>query len=472
MRVSGSNEPGAICTDSAIWFLAFVGALLVLKLADDTFGLDPRAYAAGCLLILLAVTYRTWRQTEQGNHPVFLFMLFLILFQYGRVVSWAIFGVWSISHFNLTVPTPFTIPPADLKRSLFLMPLSASFVYIGFFYRKGRRVYGFTENTDMRKFFGWLYVLTIPFVVYKSGSYLYYALHHGGYVAMYLHNGAVFKKVGLVVRAIALLNTMAFILYLIVEQRKNRLKLAIFVFDAILLLELLVGYRGEFFEYVIFLWMVYNIKTNSSFKPMTGLVASVIFIFAAVGAEIFRRTNGVIKVNLVEYMLAGQGVSFDVTASAVMFYARFHPHVWAYLFNQFFLPYKLLSQFPKGSLFTLDLTAFLNPHIVNYALGTGEAYVAHLYLIYGIPTVCAGSVIIGLLCRGLTAARSMFARAMSFAIFLWIPYMPRAGYLEAVATSSKFLIVALMAFGLYSGYVWLRHCMQFGEPRRIAVRRG
>lgn len=471
MQDHRSSAPGEVCVESMIWFLGILATLLTLELLNAAYSLSAKPFAAVCLILLLAVTYQTWRQTEEGNHPIFLFMLFLILFQYGRLVSWAIFGNWSISNFNLTVPTPFAINSSELKRTLILIPLSASFVYIGFFYRTGRRVFHFTENDDVRTFFGWLYVLTVPFTIYKSGSYLYYALHHGGYVAMYLHNGAAFKKVGLIIRAVSLLNTVAFMAYIIVEQRRQKLRFAIFVFIVILLLELLVGYRGEFFEFLTFLWMTYNIKTNKSFRPATGLIAATAFIFAAVGAEIFRRTNGVIKVNLVEYMLRGQGVSFDVTAAAVMYYSRFHPHILSYLLNQFLLPYKLLSQFPKGSLFTLDLTAYLNPHIINYALGTGEAYVAHLYLIDGIPSVCAGSVVIGLLCRGLTSARGMFARTMAYAILIWIPYMPRAGYLEAFATSSKFLIVTTAAFGLYSIYSWIKYCIKHGIPG-IAGSRG
>lgn len=451
-----------ICVDSIAWFLSFCGCTVFLEMANALFRISERTFAAVCLALLVLITYRTWRQTEQGNHPIFLFMVFLILFQFARLVQWVAFGAWSIADFDLTVRTPFTVDPTDLKRTLILVPLSAAFAYIGFFYRKSNRTMNFAKNPDMRRFFGWLFALTLPFVFYKDVSYLSYALHHGGYAALYFSNGAQEKSVGLFVRGAGLVNKTAFFTYLILEDRRSYLRVAIGVFVGVLVLALLTGFRGEFFENAIFLWMVYNIKIGRSFRPLTGALIALGLIFAAVGVEIFRKTaSGAIHGNIIEYLLRDQGVSFYVTASAVMFYHRFHPYIWHYLFNQIYLPYTVLSRMPPRALFTLDLTEYLNPHIAYYSLGTGEAYLAHLYLIDGIWTVCVGSLVIGLLCRGLTKAKSIFARTMSFSILLWIPYMPRAGYLEAVATSSKFLLGAVAGFTLYALYCWVMHYLRY-----------
>ncbi len=456
-----SKAAADICFDSITWFLVFVGGAIFLEAWNVIFVLGERPFAAVCLVLLLLIIYRTWRQTEQGNHPIFLFMMFLLLFQYARLVQWVAFGAWTISDFDLTVRTPFTIGASDLKHALILIPLSASFVYLGFFYRKTHRVMSFTKNAEMRRFFGWLFTLTMPFVLYKDASYLSYALHHGGYASLYFSNGAQEKSVGLVVRGIGLINKTAFFTYVILEDRRLFLRLAISVFVGILILQLLTGFRGEFFENAIFLWMIYNTKVGSSFKPVTGLIVALGLIFAAVAAEVFRRTAaGAIHGNVVEYLLRDQGVSFYVTASAVMFYHHFHPYVWHYLFNQIYLPYTVLSKLPPGALFTLDLTQFLNPHIAYYSLGTGEAYLAHLYLIDGAWTVCVGSVVIGLLCRVLTQVRSVFARTIAFSILLWIPYMPRAGYLEAVATSTKYILGAACGFALYAAYAWVVHYLR------------
>lgn len=458
------REHGAvkdICLDSIAWFLVFVSGIVFLELANTIFGVGERPFAAVCLGLMVLIAYRTWKESEQGNHPIFLFMVFLILFQYARLVQWVVFGAWSIADFDLTVRTPFTIDPTELKRTLVLIPVSAAFVYLGFFYRTSNRVMNFTSNPEMRRFFGWLFTLTIPFVVYKDAHYLSYALHHGGYAALYFSNGAQEKSVGMLVRGIGLVNKTAFFTYVILEDRRAYLRLALLAFLGVLVLDLLTGFRGEFFENTIFLWMVYNTKVGKSFRPLTGLLIAVGFIFAAVGAEIYRKTAaGPIHGNIVEYLLRDQGVSFYVTASAVMFYHHFHPHIWHYLFNQIYLPYTILSRLPPGALFTLDLTAFLNPHIAYFALGTGEAYLAHLYLIDGLWTVCLGSLIIGLLCRGLTQVRSVYSRTIAFSILLWIPYMPRAGYLEAVATSSKFVLGATSGFALYAVYAWIAHYLK------------
>ena len=260
---SASND---ICLDSIAWFLLFIACVVTLELVNVLVGINERAFAAVCLGVMVLIAYRTWAESEQGNHPIFLFMVFLILFQYARLVQWVVFGAWSISDFDLTVRTPFTIDPSELKRTLILIPLSAAFVYLGFFYRKSYRTMNFPRNVEMRHFFGWLFCLTIPFVAYKDAHYLSYALHHGGYAALYFSNGAQEKSVGLIVRGIGLVNKTAFFTYIILENRRAYVRAAIFVFLGVLVLDLLTGFRGEFFENAIFLWMVYNIKVGKSFR--------------------------------------------------------------------------------------------------------------------------------------------------------------------------------------------------------------
>src|SRR5690606_31680519 len=122
--------------------------------------------------------------------------------------------------------------------------------------------------------FAWLYFLTIPFVVIKDVAYLRYTLEHGGYVATYLGGGEHVEQVGVPIRALALLNMVAFLPYLIVETRRRYLQVAITSFLLVLVLELLVGVRGKFFIHLMFLWMVYNIKTGSSFKPVTAVAGA------------------------------------------------------------------------------------------------------------------------------------------------------------------------------------------------------
>src|SRR5687767_13117499 len=115
-------------------------AVVALALADLVSPLASQFYGSVCLLILVGIAYLTWIQTEQGNHPIFLFMVFLALFQFGRMFSWLISREWTISLFDLAVPSPFRVNDDELKRALLMVPLSASFVYLGFFATNGRKV--------------------------------------------------------------------------------------------------------------------------------------------------------------------------------------------------------------------------------------------------------------------------------------------------------------------------------------------
>jgi len=392
-------------------------------------------------------------------------MLFLILFQFGRLLSWLVAGDWTISQFNLVVAKYYLVGNSDLKRSMILVPLSASFVYLGFFYREGRKTLTFTDNESMRRFFGWLYFLTIPFVIYKGISYLTYTMANGGYVATYLDGGEHLDQVGIVIRALALLNTMFFLPYLIVETRMRFVRIAIVSFLLVMVLELLTGFRGKFFINLMLMWLVYNIKRKSSFNPISGLLGALALLSAAVGAEIFRESKSGLDVNLVEYFLYTQGVSFFVTVSAVSYYDIFHAHAWNYLIQQFLLPYQHLSLFPEGALFTLDLTSFLNPNIVSYALGTGEAYLAHLYLIGGWIAVCLGSLLLGRFTLWISQAQTVFWRTIALSIMMWIPYMPRSGYLEPLAMLSKYFIMALVGFGAFTVFEWLNKNLKPREER-------
>lgn len=449
-------DPG-ISRDSIVAFAVQQAAILALVLVDLASPLDVLVFGTTCLLVLSGIALLTWRQSEQGNHPIFLFMVFLGLFQFGRMVSWLISGDWSISVFDLAVPRPFRVGDDALKTAMLMVPLSASFVYLGFFATGGRKVLSFARNDDMRAFFGWLYFLTIPFVVIKDVSYLKYVLEHGGYLATYLGQGEHTEQVGLPVRALALLNTGAFLPYLVVESRKRPLLFVMATYLAVLVLELLVGLRGKFFINVMFLWMVYNIKTGSSFKPLTAASGALALVLTAVAAEIFRESKGALDVNLVGYFFYTQGNSFFVTVSSVIYHDVFAGNSIQYLLNQFLVPFSHVSTFGEGALLTNDLTSYLNPTAARYGFGTGDAYLANLYLLGGHGAVCAGSFLIGALSSRINRVQSVFGRTIVLSVFLWLPYLPRSGYLEPVATSVKYAVVAALGFVLYAIFSWLRN---------------
>lgn len=458
-----------VSSESILAFIAVQVALVVLTIVDLASPIDSRVFGVVCLSALLATSYLTWKQTEQGNHPIFLFMVFLALFQFGRMFSWFMSGEWTLAEFDLAVVLPFTVDDRSLKQAMLMIPLSASFAYLGFFALKGHKVLTFTRNDQMRGFFGWLYFLTIPFVVIKDVSYLRYTLEHGGYMAAYLGGGEHVEQVGIAIRAIALLNTMAFLPYLILENRKRLILVAIASYLAVLVLELLVGLRGKFFITFMFLWMVYNIKTGSSFKPITAAAVGVGLIAAAVGAEVFRQSrSGGLDINLVQYFFERQGVSFFVTVASVIYHQVFESYSLEYLVNQFLVPFQHVSNFGEGALLTLDLTWYLNPVAAKLGFGTGDAYLANLYLFGGYLAVAMGSLLIGVFSSLITRAQSPFWRTIALSILMWIPYLPRSGYLEPVAMSIKYFIMAVCGFALYAVFAWLRSCFVGRTHRDVA----
>jgi hypothetical protein len=459
--------PRSIRRDSELRLvLVWHGLVALLLLLDALYPLNEQVFASACLVLLISIIYQTWNNTGQGNHPIFLFMLFLLLFQYGRMISWLIDGEWAINQFDLTVDQPFDVPESVLKYSLLLVLGSAIYVYAGFFLAKGPKQLRFTQNENCRTFFGWLYFLTVPFVIYKGASYLKYTLDNGGYIATYLGEGEQLEQVGIVVRALALLNTMALMPYLIVETRTRLLWAAVISAMLAMVLELLVGFRGKFFIYLMFFWLVLNIKRGSSFKPITGVLAALILTLIAVGAEIFRESKSGMDINVLAHFFYTQGNSFFVTVSSVLYHDLFEGRAWAYVFEQFLTPYVHLSKFPPGSLFTLDLTAFLSSSPINYAFGTGEAYLAHLYLLGGVAGICIGSLLLGWFSSWLGRIRSVFGQTLAMPILLWVPFMPRGGYLEPLALFSKYAVMSGVAFALYFGY---RRLAQAIGAQRIPV---
>ena len=114
----------------------------------------------------------------------------------------------------------------------------------------------------------------------------------------------------------------------------------------------------------------------------------LLLVVPAVAVETFRENRGALDVNLIEYFFYIQGNSFFVTVSSVIYHDVFAGHAIEYLLNQFLLPFQHVSKFREGALLTRDLTVFLNPAAAKHGFGTGDAYLANLYLLGGYVAVC------------------------------------------------------------------------------------
>lgn len=69
------------------------------------------------------------------------------------------------------------------------------------------------DSKGIDKFFLILFLLLLPFDIYKKIFYLNYIIEHGGYIAIYANNGEHIEAVGTLVRILSLISTLCFYIF-------------------------------------------------------------------------------------------------------------------------------------------------------------------------------------------------------------------------------------------------------------------
>ena len=67
-----------------------------------------------------------------------------------------------------------------------------------------------------------------------------------------------------------------------------------------------------------------------------------------------------------------------------------------------------------------------------------------------------GSFLVGLLCARLTRVHGVFWQTIALVVLMWIPYLPRSGYLEPLANAVKYTLLTAIAFAGYALFASLR----------------
>lgn len=418
--------------------------LLLLCVAIIIFSSSYVVLNSVTLLFLLLNVFFTWLYTKKGLHVGFLFQITLLIFQGGRLISYALLPsqVWVSDLFDAGQ----TLQPETIKQFLIILCMCSYVSYIVFVLRSPFSIkQPIVISADV---FLWIFFLTLPFYLYKNIFYIKYLLDHGGYIAIYLNEGEHLKEVGWLVRAIAGFSFSAYILYFTHEQNLKRLRMIMLLFLLIFSVELFVGLRGKYFTMVLLNFIFYAKKTGKGFQ----LKFLIIFLIVAIAISWFIaafRENYTLEVsNPVADFFYVQGNSSIVSLLSIEQYERFHPHAWNYLYYQLLAPFINPSNTPPGSFFANDLSYYLNPLAYEAGFGTGSSFIAELYLMNGIISVFIGMLLISFVLSALNGLTQGLPGAISFSVLIGMVYIPRAPLLEALATFIKYGIPCIILYAI------------------------
>jgi hypothetical protein len=415
-------------------------------------------------LLLLA-----WKRFNGGMHPCFLFLGMLLIFQGGRLVGFA-FGILDDPfRIELQTAVPFDISQNSSLITILLILLSAVFVYLPCRWRYvPARFTSAVEGKWLSTVYGML-ILTFPFLLYKNYQYFSYVRGHGGYLSVFTDSDAVLRSAGTLVRAVFLIATNLFFVVWVVERRRKQLWVVTGCFLVPLLIELMMGFRGKVFLFVIILWFLNNLKTGGRFRLLplaTGVLVLSVLAAAIVGFRENRLTTVLSPISFI----SGQGISIGVTELSVEYRRVFERHAITYLGNELKSGFQPATNFAQGQLFDNDLSIFLNPSAYSLGFGTGSSYLAESYLIGGVWMSIIVSIAIGLLLRALhNASRYLFGALLIVLVLPGAIYMPRTGILEPVSVGLKNLLsVSVIVLCLW---IWHSVMIQLGALAHEGARR-
>jgi oligosaccharide repeat unit polymerase len=400
--------------------------------------------------ILCYVFFLSWRQLGRGRHPCFLFLAMLLIFQGGRLLGFALGTLDSPLQIDLMTEYPIGVSHETAELTLLTVTLSAILIYAPC------RIAPYISTQWPKGDESWLpalyalIVLTLPFAVYKDLNYFLFIRSHGGYLAVYTDNAAVLQTAGPLIRAISTVSSTAVLTTYIFERKPRRIRLLLFLFFFLSGFDLLLGFRGKFFAEALSIWFLHNLRSGRSFKlvPLAA-TALTISMIAVVTADL-RENRNIVLLSPIGFVIT-QGVSLNVTESAIEFGHFFSQFGWSYAWNGFLNGISPIAQ-GDGKLLTWDLTQFLSPPAAASGFGTASSYLAELYLIAGLPAVAIGSLLIGYLLRTLYRfSGTMWGILVLAYILPGLIYLPRLELLAPLAELLKSLIslsiIAAFAFG-------------------------
>ena len=405
------------------------------------------------LSILFSCAFFTWRSTNKGLHPSFLFQIFLILFQGGRLISFFLSGcnkiIWIVNLYS----EPVYLSITTIKISILLFSISSYIIYVTAIVKIP--VIKIPQAVINSNIFFFVFLTTIPFYIFKNITYLYYIFTHGGYLSIYIDNGEHLESVGIIVRFFANICFSSYLLYIFHEKDLKRVKYIMVFFLLLSSLELFIGLRGKYFDFFLLNVLMYRQKIIKGFKVSYLLFIGAFVIFSSVFISFFRESKEFESESLISNFFYGQGASSTITMLAVEKYNIFHPHSFNYIFNGLLLSFRHQNSFGPGSALANDFTNYLSPNAFDLGFGTGTTYLAELYLVYGIPTVVLGTFIVGIFLSLSKNYTQGLLGTLSFIFVMGCVYLPRTSLLEPFGEMIKYGITCCTVYFFCTVYVLL-----------------
>lgn len=433
-----------ISRNSIIYYLLFYLIVLIAFNIINSFGLLNEYLLVTMFffnfIFFISLSYYRF---NYGVHAIFIFFAMLFIFQGGLFISYLFSGNFDdISYVELQGSNTH-LSFSSLVEATNLIYISCFVVFTTVVYSKKpvNQIIGEIKNPkQFSLYFLCLFILLLPFDIYKRVSYLSYIMSHGGYIAIYTNNGEHLESVGSIVRGISLISTLCFYFFFLSSNNKKLvLWITLLIFFPLSLIDLAIGLRGKFFVFWVVFILFYKFKFGGKFSIKNLVISSLLISFVSVMIAFYREERDVVIDNPLGLFFKSQGVSFHVTALISDLKYYFEDNALNYVFYPVLTPFFHSSKFPNGTLLANDLSIYLNSAAYDNGYATGSTYLAELYLAGGYLGIIIGSFILGKTLNYIKITKNIFLNTVIFVLALNLVYLPRASFLSPIAELTKAL---------------------------------
>ncbi|ADC88775.1 hypothetical protein Thal_0139 [Thermocrinis albus DSM 14484] len=376
-------------------------------------------------LLYLLVFGKKW-------HPVLIFMGTLTLFQGGLIIS-SIFDTSIDISFVFLMEANLYLQEDSLRTAMLIINLSYWFVLLGGLWGSISDNYKlkdyYNNNGFLKKLFLAIFLIALPFYIYKIFIYFFYFLQ-GGYMAFY-QSTEYLEKAGFITRAISYFAYIGLLGYFLQEQNRKYIFTVLFIWLFMTLPVLLSGFRGQFFTFWLTIFLFYKKRFDKRLKLREIFIVFIIVSVLSLIVSYYREAGTLgflLPKNPVLEFLKQQGVSFFVTAMAVEFSDEFSGKILKYLlWEPLGAIYSQYSSLPDRA-FATDLMIKINYQGYLMGYGVGSSYLAEAYLLSGILGTCIVSFFIGFILSKLWNmfdSVNIYGKILVFVAVQGIIYLPR-----------------------------------------------
>jgi len=437
---------------AALEVLGYVGVVGIGTLCFLFGWLTPNGAAVLTVLLLTALIVLAWKRFDEGRHPCFVLLCTLMFFQGGGLLAYCLGAGNDPLQVQIMTPNPFYLARDETGLALLLLPIAAICVYAPCRWNYQRVPP--PSSVKVTRYLPYLYLVffaTLPVQLFKNYRYYQFVQEHGGYTFIYVNHAALAASVPFLVRIVPLVTFPAFVAIFAFEHRKKYLVLTtvLYFFSASFIL--LLGSRVATFSLILALWCVARMKSTKKVRVLRVLGLALVLLMVGDAVNKLRGGEDVGTTFAPVTVLAGQGISFNVTEMAVKYRHLFSPYGTSYLLRELTDAFisNDASNYYRGRALAFDISVLLNPQLFALGFGTGSSWIAEAYVVGGATGVIIASLSIGFVLR---LARYLSRSALwLFVVAMVLPdllVMPRSGLLDWVSALLRSAVaVALLAIG-------------------------